>query len=545
MVSLDVKWSEPYQFKTEYGDWWKREWLIPAQHRSEFFIYWRGNSFKLKDRGYGVLKKNEDWYLTESKPEKHLFKEFSHLAPKEVEKNDFFLAPKEVKDVNGLRPWQVSAVGKICAAIEKWGCAIDGSDVGIGKTYTACGVARELEMDILVVCPKAVKESWRRVIKNHFKMAGRLVGITNYEQVRIGKEDSDIASYVRNKKTHVKEFIWKIPKETLIIWDESQKLKGAKTQNSEVCLHALKQGYKMLFCSATNATNPLELRTVGMSLKLFENNKQYYAWLYRHGCSKGRFGLEFNNNKEVLTKLNRDIFVDRGIRLTRDTIPNFPESQIIAECYDMEEESRNKIDALYAEMKAELNRLNKKEKRGKKDSTSQLTAILRARQKIELVKVPLFIDMIEEGIENGMSVVVFVNFTETLETIAKRLNTKCIVNGKVKDDDRQRNIDDFQADKARVILVNIAAGGAGLSLHDLNGKYPRLSLISPSYSAVQMRQATGRVWRDSAKSKSIQKIVFVANTVEVDVCEAVNRKLDNLDLLNDGDMENYGKADNS
>lgn len=542
MVSLDVKWSEPYPVKTEYGDWWKREWLIPLKHRNEFFIYWRSNSFKLKDKGYGVYKKNEDWYLTESKPEKHLFKEFSHTAPVETKEPDFFLAPKEVKNQSGLRPWQILAVGKICAAIEKWGCAIDGSDVGVGKTYTACGVVRELDMDILVICPKAVKESWRRVIRNHFKMSGRLIDITNYEQVRLGKESSDIASYVRNKKTHVKEFIWKIPKNTLIIWDESQKLKGAKTQNSEICLHALKQGYKMLFCSATNATNPLELRTVGMSLKLFENNKQYYTWLYRHGVSKGRFGLEFNNSKEVLTKLNKDIFIDRGVRLTRDTIPNFPESQISAECYDMEEESRNKINTLYAEMKAELARLNKKEKKNKKGDTSQLTAILRARQKIELVKVPLFIEMIEEGLENGMSVVVFVNFTETLNTIAKRLNTNCIVNGKVSDEQRQRSIDDFQSDKSRIILVNISAGGAGLSLHDLNGKYPRLSLISPSYSAVLMRQATGRVWRDSAKSKSIQKIVFVANTVEVDVCEAVNRKLDNLDLLNDGDMENYGNS---
>ena len=51
-----------------------------------------------------------------------------------------------------------------------------------------------------------------------------------------------------------------------------------------------------------------------------------------------------------------------------------------------------------------------------------------------------------------------------------------------------------------------------------------------------MRQATGRVWRDGAKSKSVQKIVFVSNTVEEKVCESVNRKLDNLDHLNDGDM---------
>ena len=545
MINLDVKWSEPYPFKTEYGEWWKREWLIPTQHRSEFFVYWRGNSFKLKEKGFGVFKKDEDWYLSESKPEKHFFKEYTHLIPKEPPRADFFLTPHEVKDKSGLRSWQADAVGKICAALEKWGCAIDGSDLGVGKTYTACGVVRELDMDILVVCPKAVRESWKRVIKNHFKMAGRMVGIINYELLTRGRSDSDVASFVRNKKTHVNEFIWKIPKNTLIVWDESQKLKGSNTKNSKVCLLALKQGYKMLFCSATNATNPLELRTVGMSLKLFDNNKQYYQWLYLHGVTKGRFGLEFNNNKEALTKLNRDIFIDRGIILTRDVIPNFPESQITDECYDMEEESQKKINAFYDEMKSELKRLTNRTKKGDKNNTSQLTAILRARQKIELVKVPLFVEMIEDGIENGMSVVVFVNFTDTIEALSKRLNTRCIVNGSVKDADRQNNIDNFQSDKERVILVNIAAGGAGLSLHDLNGKYPRLSIISPSYSAVQMRQATGRVWRDSAKTKSIQNIVFVANTVEVQVCEAVNKKLDNLDLMNDGDLETYETTENN
>jgi len=122
------------------------------------------------------------------------------------------------------------------------------------------------------------------------------------------------------------------------------------------------------------------------------------------------------------------------------------------------------------------------------------------------------------------------------------LNTKCIVNGVVSDKKRQQAVDDFQDDKQRIILINIAAGGAGLSLHDLNGKYPRISLICPSYSAVLMRQSTGRVWRDSAKTKSIQKIVFVANTIEEEVCKIVNQKLENLDLLNDGDL-NYVKKE--
>jgi SNF2 family DNA or RNA helicase len=533
MINLDVKWSDPYEIESKSGiPLWTRHWLIPVNYRNEFFVYWKGNSFKLKDKGYGVKKVDNDWFLTET----HTTKDsFSKKKTTDKVKSDEPLKPYEVKASDGLRPWQVTAVSKLCAAIKKWGCAIDGSDVGVGKTYNACGTARELDMDILVVCPKAVMESWKRVIKNHFKINHRLIGVINYEMLRMGKKDSMIASYVKRRDTRRNEFVWKIPKSTLIIWDESQKLKGANTKNSETCLEALKQGYKMLFCSATNATNPLELKTVGMAIKLFENNKQYYTWLYAHGVTKGRFGLQFNNDKEVLKKLHNDIFINRGVRLTRDTIPNFPESQIDAECYNMEEDAQNKINNIYAEMEAELAKLRKKEKT---DKESQLTIILREREKIELLKVPLFIEMIEDGIDNGMSIVVFLNFTQTLNSIAKKLNISCIFDGKTKSDTRQQNVDDFQSNKQRVILVNLQSGGAGLSLHDLDGNYPRLALISPSYSAVNMRQALGRVWRDSAKSKSIQKIVFVSGTIEEKVCKQVNEKLNNLDLINDGDLNN-------
>ena len=533
MINLDVKWSDPYEIESKSGiPLWTRHWLIPVNYRNEFFVYWKGNSFKLKDKGYGVKKVDNDWFLTET----HTTKDsFSKNKTTDKVKSDEPLKPYEVKTTDGLRPWQVTAVSKLCAAIKKWGCAIDGSDVGVGKTYNACGTARELDMDILVVCPKAVMESWKRVIKNHFKINHRLIGVINYEMLRMGKKDSMIASYVKRRDTRRNEFVWKIPKSTLIIWDESQKLKGANTKNSETCLEALKQGYKMLFCSATNATNPLELKTVGMAIKLFENNKQYYTWLYAHGVTKGRFGLQFNNDKEVLKKLHNDIFINRGVRLTRDTIPNFPESQIDAECYNMEEDAQNKINNIYAEMEAELAKLRKKEKT---DKESQLTIILREREKIELLKVPLFIEMIEDGIDNGMSIVVFLNFTQTLNSIAKKLNISCIFDGKTKSDTRQQNVDDFQSNKQRVILVNLQSGGAGLSLHDLDGNYPRLALISPSYSAVNMRQALGRVWRDSAKSKSIQKIVFVSGTIEEKVCKQVNEKLNNLDLINDGDLNN-------
>jgi len=539
-MNIDIQWSDPFKCEDYDGlKKWRRVWLIPSEYRSAFFAFWKGNKYKMWADGFSVKKIDDDWFLMETKLSAENFKEIGGKkpAPPPPDPDEFWVPPYKVQNEEGLRPWQVDSVSKLITSLSKWNSAIDGSDVGVGKTYVACAVARELNMNILVVCPKAVMEAWKRVVCKHFKMKDKLVEIINYEQLRIGKKDSKIASFVTNRKTHRYKFTWKIGKDTLIIWDESQKLKNWKTKNSKTCVEAYKQGYKMLFCSATNATNPLELRTVGTALKLFRTANEYYLWCYEHGVNKGRWGLEFTTNmnirKRVLKKLHQDIFINRGIRLSRETIPNFPESEIIAECYNMDDEDTKKINEYHEEMEKELKRLYSVINR---DKASELTAILRARQKIELVKVPLFMDMIEEGLENGMSVVVFLNFTETIHALAKRLNISCIFDGKTADAVRQQNVDDFQDGKQRVILVNIASGGAGLSLHDIHGLNPRMTLISPSYSAVLMRQATGRVWRENSKSKSIQKLVFVAGTVEEQVCDNVREKLKNLDLLNDGDF---------
>ena len=544
MINLEIQWSDPHKWENKDGEpMWRRVWKIPIEYRPSFFAFWNGAKYKMWNEGFSVAKVDDDWYLYETKV---CIENFSEIGSQKqpsppLEAEEFWLPPYKVENEKGLRPWQVESVSKLVTTINKTGCAIDGSDVGVGKTYVACAVARELGMKMMVVCPKAVIEPWRRVVIDHFKMKDSLVGIINYDQIRIGKTESPFASYVENKKTHKRKFVWKIPKNTLIVWDESQKLKNWKTKNSKTCIEALKQNYKMLFCSATNATNPLELRTVGTCLKLFKGATAYYQWCYEHGVFRGRFGLEFTADmklrQKVLKKLHTDIFINRGVRLIRDTIPNFPESEIIAECYNMDESEVKKINECHAEMQKELKKLSQLIKT---DKASELTAILRERQKTELVKVPLFVDMIEEGIENGMSVVVFVNFTDTLNALSKRLNTKCIFDGKTSDTIRQKNVDDFQQDKERVILVNVQSGGAGLTLGDMTGKYPRLSLISPSYSAVIMRQCTGRVWRESSKTKSIQKIVFVAGTIEEQVCGIVKNKLDNLDMLNDGDLSYIG-----
>jgi hypothetical protein len=337
-----------------------------------------------------------------------------------------------------------------------------------------------------------------------------------------------------SKDSNREFFEWAVPKDTLIIFDESHRLKGRNTQNAEIALMAFKQKYKILLCSATNAINPVELMCTGKILGLY--SKSFTQFLRDHDCEKGRFGWQFNGNKDVLKKLHAELFLMRGVRIKKEDIPGFPDCDIIAEAYNIDEAGERELKEVYKEMHRELDMLRIKCKSMAEWKINSLVIQLRARQKSEFLKMPLFVEMIQDAVEDGMSVAVFLNFTESIKALAERLKTKCIVWGANKKDERDTNIEAFQSDRERVILVNIAAGGTGISLHDLNGNHPRLALISPHPSAVVLTQSLGRIWRQGAKTKGTQKIVFCANSEEEQVCEKLKVKLDNLALINDGDL---------
>jgi len=534
---LFINWSEPSKVNTKYGPKWMRWWVIPTDYLEGFFVFWNGSKVKLKAQGYSVGKnKLGQWCLYEWQTYKADFREDfgrdNKSTPVKIQQQTT-LEEYTVKNTNGLREFQVPNVSKLCAAILKNKAALDGSDTGAGKTYTAVGVARELKMNIAVVCPKAVISSWNKVIKDHFKM--NPVFVLNYESVKTGKY-KEIGVWKKISRTSNREYFhWSIPKNTLLVFDESHRLKGHGTQNSEIAMQAKKQGYTILCCSATNAINPIELKTVGFITGLYKSGK-WTNFLREHGCEQGRFGWEFSGDKDILKKLHADLFLDRGVRVRREDIKGFPDSEVIAQAYDIDEQSEKELKRIYEEMEKELKYLQAQCKNTKEYKINAMTIMLRARQQAELIKVPLFVEMAEDAIEDGMSAAIFVNFSETVRALSKRLETNCVVWGENKGNEREKHIADFQADKKRVIIVNIKAGGAGLSLHDLNGNYPRIALISPTPSAVDLRQALGRVWRDGGKTKSLQKIVFAANTVEEEVCEKVKLKLNSLDTINDGDV---------
>jgi hypothetical protein len=403
------------------------------------------------------------------------------------------------------------------------GAALDASDTGVGKTFTALGVAKAMGVNPLIVCPKSVISAWKSTAE---MLDVKPLDVLNIEKLKTGK-----TPYL--KKVSKTKWVWTVPRGTLLIYDEVQSASGYKSQNGKVLGLCKGYGVKVLMLSATAADSPLKMRAIGFLLGLHQW-RDHYSWCQKHGCYVNSWGgLDFVQGPqrlEYMKDIHKKIFPRKGVRVRIEDLDVFPFNAVFAEAYDLDERSTDEINKIYEEMDQDI--LNPD------SDVLPITELLRARQKTELLKVPLMVEMTEDLLDEGKSVVIFVNFRETLEKIVENFVSQpvAIIAGEQTQDFRDENIQMFQENKARVCVAMIQAGGVGVSLHDLTGDYPRVSLISPGYHAVHIKQALGRIHRAGGKTKCIQRIIFAANTVEEKACKAVKRKLDNVSMLNDGDL---------
>ena len=442
---------------------------------------------------------------------------------------DLLLSPQREHAVNLLNSLYVNGV------------ASDQSETGTGKTYVAAWIAKYLNSPVVIVCPKVVIPSWTKVLSYFGIKAHCLI---NYEKLIRG--NTEHLSFKDNKDDSANDYIINFPKNSLVILDEVHKCKSGSSKNSDFLIKLKMDGYKTLLLSATTATNPLEMKAFGFATTL-HNLVNYRHFITDSGAYVGRFGgyqidLGSQRTVEAMANIHNRLFNEYKIssRMTRKMFDKiFPDNHVMAECFDMGTNT-DKINRVYQQMESELAAL---EESSVNYSQHHFAIMTKARRMAELLKVPTMVEMIEDWFDEGISPVVFVNFTDTVDAIIKQLSKNRKFDGLIakivggqSDKVRQSDIEGFQNDTKRIMIANLAAGNAGVSLHDLNGKFPRGSVISPSYSAINLLQALGRIHRAEGKTKCIQKIMFAAGTIEEDACKRVQCKLNNLECLNDGDL---------
>ena len=421
------------------------------------------------------------------------------------------------------------------------GVACDQSETGTGKTYVAAWLAKNLNSPVVIVCPKVVIPSWTKVLSYFGIKAHCLI---NYEKLIRG--NTEHLSFKDGKDTGPSDYTINFPKNSLVILDEVHKCKSATSKNSDFLIKLKMDGYKSLLLSATAATNPLEMKAFGFATTL-HNLVSYRHFITSSGAYAGRYGgfqidLQSQKTIEAMSNIHNTLFnlYKVSSRMTRKMFDKiFPDNHVMAECFDMGTNT-DKINRVYEQMEAEMAAL---EESSINYSQHHFAIMTKARRMAELLKVPTMVEMIEDWYDEGISPVVFVNFTDTVEAIEKQLAKNRKFDGKIarivggqSDKVRQKDIEDFQSDTKRIMIANLAAGNAGVSLHDLIGNHPRGSIISPSYSAINLLQALGRIHRAEGKTTCIQKVMFADGTIEVEACKRVQCKLNNLECLNDGDL---------
>lgn len=428
---------------------------------------------------------------------------------------------------SGLLPYQIRPVEELSQAILTHGAALDGSDTGTGKTYASLATARELGLRPAVVCKKAGFGAWAKGCR-HFGI--KPLFILNYEKLKAG--NTKFLSRTPTGSTPRFRYTWKLPPRTLLIFDEAHEANNTSTLNCAMLAAAT--GIPLIAASATFADRPQRMypfvRITGAM-----DGAEFNAWLER----RGQFTNRYHQNESIaaaddMSELNKLFFPSRGTRVSindPEVLKNFPNGVYQTKIISLSKKETERQNALYEKM---LQKAEEYTAMGKK--AEALVANLRYRQSAELLKAPALIEITGDLIKQNRSVVIFVNFRETMSYIARETKTRHLIYGDQKDAERAKILDDFNNDKARFIIAMAAAGGQSLDLHDTNGLFPRVSLICPTYNPIHLKQILGRTRRAGSLTTPVMQLVYTENTIEEQVAESVNAKLDNIAALNDGDL---------
>jgi len=423
-----------------------------------------------------------------------------------------------------LFPSQKQAADFLTKALLDGRAALDSSHTGVGKTVVACHIAKEMGLPVVIICPKIVIPHWKRELAEMGIVPEEVI---NYEKLKRGNR--------LIAKLGKKNFRWLLERPHLLVWDEVHSCRSPFTLNSQMLIAAKQAGHYNLMLSATACKDPTEMRAIGYALGLHSLNKpegglrSWFSWMLGYGCTKDPWNNWVLRRKECLTDLNRILYSTNCSRLTPADLPTaFAANHVITE--PLAFASLRDIAKFYEQHGLTPEIVEQFIENGGA-SPHVLVEILRARQMAEAAKVPDVIEMITDAVAEGYSVAVFMNFSDTISALAKAFPDASIIVGGQSEMVRETNVQRFQNNEAKVILANLSAGGVGVSLHDIHGGHPRMSLISPTFNTAEYIQTLGRVHRAGAKSPALQRVLVAAKTIEEKVLTKLEEKRKALETL--------------
>jgi len=336
-------------------------------------------------------------------------------------------------------------------------------DMGLGKTTAAIIASLETNVKkILIICPASLKLNWEREIKNYSDKSVYICEGKNFSTEHdIVIINYDIVKNFYDLKDNENSPITK-SKFDLIIMDEAHYLANPQSLRTKLINSFVKSSEYLWLLTGTPMTNrPINYYNL---LNLIESPvaQNWMAYVIRY-CQ----GYQFKAGNRKVWNVNgasnleelRDRTSRQVLRRLKEDVLDLPE-KIITPIY-LRLKSKK-----YEELMGEYYEWYTKNPEESKSLTVQFNKLMKVRQAIAEGKVTDTIELIENILEQGKKVIVFTNFTDTLQQIHSHFGKKSVyLDGTCSKAQRQYAVDQFQEnEKISVFVGNIQAAGVGITL---------------------------------------------------------------------------------
>jgi SWI/SNF-related matrix-associated actin-dependent regulator 1 of chromatin subfamily A len=407
-------------------------------------------------------------------------------------------------------------------------------DMGLGKTTsTIIGALETGAKKILIICPATLKINWKREIENYSDRSVYIAEGKNFST----EHDFVIINYdiIKNFHDPKKKDDSEILRANfdLVVVDEAHYIKNAQAQRTKLINDIVKNVDRIWLLTGTPMTSrPIDYYNL-LSLVDSPVAKNWMAYVIRY-CQGYQFKVGSRKVWNVMGASNLEELRDRTSGLTlrrlKEDVLDLPD-KIITPVY-LRLKSKE-----YEEVMGEYYNWYEKNPEESKSLTVQFTKLTKVRQIIANEKIAQTIELTENILEQDKKVIIFCNFTESLNKIVEHFGKSAVkVDGSMSKPERQHSVDEFQDNpKVKVFVGNIKAAGVGLTLTAGEAVVMNDLSFLPSDHA----QAEDRAYRYGQKNNVLVYYPIFENTIEGIIYDILNNKKQVIATVM-GDNQNSG-----
>ena len=392
-------------------------------------------------------------------------------------------------------------------------------DMGLGKTTST--IIASLEMGakkILIICPASLKINWQREYQLYSEKTSYVCEGKNYsEESDIVIMNYDIIKNFHDSKDRKNSIIIKSNFDLVII-DEAHYIQNVQAQRTKLINDLVRDIDRLWLLTGTPMTSrPINYFNL-LSLVDSPVAKNWMAYVVRY-CSGYQFRVGPRKVWNVMGASNLEELRDRTgatvLRRLKEDVLDLPE-KIITPVYLR---LRSK---LYEEVMGDYYNWYEKNPEESKNLSIQFTKLTQVRQVIAEEKTQHTIELAENIVEQGKKVIIFCNFTKSLETIVNHFGKSAVrLDGSMNKTQRQDSVDRFQEDdNVKVFVGNIKAAGVGITLTAAEAVIMNdLSFLPSDHS-----QSEDRAYRYGQKNNVLVYYPIFENTIEGIIYDILNNK---------------------